>query len=75
LYTGLLIADKDGGEVRTLLDCLTDPRYVAMSEDAENTTKELDLLTIPMDMLVLQEFEYGLRIRQSYCCQRIFLSV
>src|SRR5215207_8474317 len=45
-----------------------------MTEDAQNACKELDLLSVTTNVLVLQEFDDGLCSRHSYCCHRFLLT-
>ena len=73
MYSGLFIADENIREVRILLQCLTDACHVAMTKDAKHACKELDFLPIAPNVLVLQEFDDGLRGRQSDCRHKFLL--
>ena len=55
MHTRLFIADKNIRKVQILLQRLTNPGNIAMTKDSQDTRKELDLLAIAMDILILQK--------------------
>jgi hypothetical protein len=48
-----------------LLQRLTDARDIAVPENSKHPRKELELLAITVDILILQELDNGLGGRQS----------
>jgi hypothetical protein len=59
ICTRIVRCDEDVREVRILLQSLTDTCDIAMTKNAKHACKELDLLSVPADVLVLQEFDDG----------------
>ena len=61
MHARLLVAHQDVFEIGVLLQSLPDARDVSVSEDAQHSGEELVLLTIPLDILILQKLNQGLR--------------
>ena len=81
VHTGLLVAHQDVLEVGILLQSLPDTGHVAVTEDAEHAGEECVLLSIPLDVLIFQEKNQGLRHCQATrspglaCCFAHFVTI
>ena len=62
---GLLVAAQIVRKVRILLQRLADAGYVAVAKNSEATRKEGKLDPVPLDILIFQKCNCGLRRRQS----------
>ena len=65
VHAGLLVAHQDVFEIGILLQRLPNAGHVAVTEDAEHAGEECVLLSIALDVLILQEKNQGLRHCQA----------
>lgn len=65
MHSGLLVAHHDVTEVRVLLQRLADAGHIAVTKDAEDTGKERRFDPVPLNVLVLEKTDQGLRHGKS----------